>query len=82
MAKRQISVREVSYGVYDVFDGSSVPRIQTFGDRIPAVAGTEFGMVWALWDREATSCHIGSIIHASAMNAVKTCRPLRGRGRW
>ena len=45
MAKRQVQVRELSYGVYDAFDGKNVPRIQQFGDRIPAQVGVEFGMV-------------------------------------
>ena len=45
MAKRQVQVRELSYGIYEPFDGRAVPKIRQFGDRIPAEVGVEFGMV-------------------------------------
>ena len=47
MAKRKITSRVVSHGIYNGWDGGSkdLPKIEKSGDTIPARVDTEFGYI-------------------------------------
>jgi hypothetical protein len=61
--KKRIDFEIVSYGIYNKWDKSSkdLPRIKEFAIQIPAITGTEFGLI--LLFKKAKGQQIDYVIH-------------------